>query len=153
MKTLYFDIDGTILLNDRNAVKSALAAGKFEGAVRSAGFLRLVCVGNFAAIASAVRELGVEYDELGVLFALCGGAFQDEAWLRSRTILVTDPGNRADHIDYSGDWWYVDDLAEQYMQNAGRDDLFGENLGKRICAPEPLGDGHDLLKWLRKATC
>ena len=38
------------------------------------------------------------------------------------------------------------------MQSAGRDDVFGENLGKRICAPEPLGDGHDLLEWLRKTA-
>ena len=152
MKTLYFDIDGTILLDDRNAVKAELGNGEFEAAVRSAGFLALVCVGNFGAIAHAVKELGVEYDELGVLFGLCCGAIQDETWLRSRTVLITDPQHRADFIDYTGDWWYVDDLARHYMESAGKTEIFKENLGKRICAPDPQGDGRDVLEWLSTAA-
>ena len=148
MKTLYFDIDGTLLVNDGDAVKTELGAGKFEEAVRGAGFLRLVCVGNFASIAHAIKEIHADYDAIGVLFRVCRGAFQDEAWLRSRTVLVTDPGNRANEIDLSGDWWYVDDLAEHYMHVAGRDCAFSANLGGRICTPAPLGDGRDVLEWL-----
>lgn len=152
MRTLYFDIDGTVLLGDGEAVKSELGAGRFEEAVRSAGFSRLVCVGYFAAIAHAVSGLGADYDALGVLFQLCRGAFQDEAWLRSRTVLVADPENRVDHIDFRGDWWYVDDLAERYMHLAGRDDTFRANLGGRVCVPDPLGNGHDVLEWLLRLS-
>ena len=148
MKTLYFDIDGTILLNDRNVVKPELGNGAFEAAVRNAGFLALVCVGNFGAIARVVKELGVEYDEIGVLFGLCRGAIEDEAWLRSMTVLITDPQHRADFIDYTGDWWYVDDLARHYMESAGKTEVFQEYLGNRICMPDPQGNGRDVLEWL-----
>lgn len=39
MKTLYFDIDGTILLADEGTVKPELKAGRFEAAVRAGGRL------------------------------------------------------------------------------------------------------------------
>lgn len=152
MKTLYFDIDGTILLDEKNAVKAQLGGGKFEAAVREAGFSSLVCVGNFCAIAQGIKELGNEYDELGVLYGLCGGAFQDETWLRTTTVLINDPRNRADFIDYSSDWWYVDDLARYYMEITGKANIYQDNIGGRICAPSPNGDGKDVLEWLKKTT-
>lgn len=152
MKTLYFDIDGTILLNDKNEVKADLGSGRFEAAVRKAGFSSLVCVGNFCAIANGVKELSVEYDELGVLFELCGGAFQDETWLRNNTVLINDPRNRADFIDYSSDWWYADDLARYYMEIVGKANIYQENIGGRIYVPSPNGDGKDLLEWLEKTA-
>jgi hypothetical protein len=148
MKTLYFDIDGTILVEDRNAVKSDLGDGKFEAAVRAAGFEKLVCVGNFGGIARAIKDLGVEYDELGVLFNLCRGAFSDEVWLRSNTVLIDDPQNRADYIEFTCNWWYVDDLARYYMDSAGKSDQFQDFCGSRICAPDPKGSGRDVLEWL-----
>jgi hypothetical protein len=152
MKTLYFDIDGTILLNDQNAVKAHLGSGRFETAVRKAGFTSLVCVGNFCAIAQGIKELGIGYDELGILYGLCRGAFQDETWLRNNTVLINDPRNRADFIDYSSDWWYVDDLAQYYMEIVGKANIYQENPGGRICAPSPNGDGKDVLEWLIKTT-
>jgi hypothetical protein len=152
MKTLYFDIDGTILLEDRNAVKPRLGAGEFESAVRSAAFSKLVCVGNFCAVARAVRELRAEYDALGVVFHLCRGAFRDEAWFRSSTVLIEDPQRRVDAIDLAGDWWYLDDSARLYMADAGKIDVFREDVGRRICAPDPVGDGADVLGWLKTAA-
>jgi hypothetical protein len=91
MKTLYFDIDGTILLDDQNVVKSQLGSGRFEAALR-----------------------------------------------------------KADFIDYSGDWWYVDDLAQYYMERASKANIYVENLGGRIYVPSPNGDGRDVLEWLMK---
>jgi hypothetical protein len=84
VKTLYFDIDGTLLLGDGAAVKSELRAGDFEEAVRSAGFSRLICVGNFAGVARAVRAPVSEYDALGVLFELC--SLQAGAMRSGRTL-------------------------------------------------------------------
>lgn len=152
MKTLYFDIDGTILCEDEGSVKTALGAGALEAVIRNTGFKRLVCVGNFGAIASGVKALGFEYDVLGVLFRLCDGAFEDEAWLRARTVVVEDPHHRADHIDFTGDWWYVDDLADHYLKNAGRGDIYDRHVGERILVPEPRGDGQDVLRWLLRST-
>lgn len=152
MKTLYFDIDGTVLVEDADAVKDRLGNGALENAIQAAGFTQLVCVGNFAAIANTVREIHPDYDGIGVLFRLCRGAFEDEAWLRSKATLVLDPGNRAAHIDPSGDWWYVDDLAEYYMRIAGKANLFREHVGGRICVANPSGDGSDVLEWLGSAA-
>lgn len=152
MKTLYFDIDGTLLVDGAGTVKSLLGNGNFEDAVRRAGFTSLVCVGNFADIARIAKQILPDYDEIGALHRLCLGAFQDEAWLRSRTSLVEDAANRAAGIDPSRDWWYVDDLAAHYMRLAGRQDLFEAHLGGRICVPGPHGDGGDVLEWLISAA-
>jgi len=44
MKTLYFDINGTLAFHYE--CKSALVSGAFERTVRQTGFERLVCVSN-----------------------------------------------------------------------------------------------------------
>src|SRR5215475_14010768 len=98
MKTLYFDIDGTVVRSDGSEPKPRLAGGNFEAAVRRAGFNRLVCVGNFTRAAHLMRKVRREYDQLGALFGLCRGTFADEAWFRSVTGLVSDPGNRFKHV-------------------------------------------------------
>lgn len=131
MKTLYFDIDGTILLNDQDAVKPELGDGGFESAVRRAGFDHLVCVGNFCAIAHAMRRALPDYDAIGVLF-------------------IEEPHHRASRIDLSIDWWYADDLAEHYMTAANQAAVFREHNGGRICVPDPVGSGQDLLEWLKQ---
>ena len=148
MRTLYFDINGTILSGDKAAVKRQLGDGHLEEAVRRAEFTRLVCVGNFGTIAHEIKELAPDYDEIGVLFRLCRGAFRDDAWFRATTIFAADPSNRAAHIDFSEDWWYVDNLAKHYMQIAHKDEVFHSNLGHRIWMPTPDGDGRDILQWL-----
>ena len=50
MRILYFDIDGTLLLEDTIHAKSKLAEGRFEDAVRGAGLDKLVCVGTFVKL-------------------------------------------------------------------------------------------------------
>jgi hypothetical protein len=152
MKTLYFDIDGTILSSDQHDVKSCLANGRLEAAIRKAGFRKLVCVGNFCQIAGMLRESGVEYDELAALFSICRGAFCDQIWLRSVASLVTNPEHRTRDIDVSGDWWYVDDFAAECLRAANQEDLLKTNDGTRIFIPNPTGNGQDVVDWLHKVA-
>jgi hypothetical protein len=149
-KTLYFDIDGTVLGLESGLVKPSLSNGRFEAAVRRAGFDELVCVGNVVNVIQSLRELGQNPDGVEIVFELCGGAFSSEPWLREFCRLVTDPDERASEIDFSGDWWYVDDLARHYFERAGLATVLEENESIRILVPDPDGDGRDILYWLRR---
>jgi hypothetical protein len=149
MKTLYFDIDGTILSIDRGEAKSYLRDGALERTVRRTGFTHLVCVGNIGIVASEVESLGVEYDAIGVVFKLCDSAFVDESWFRSVTRMIADPANRAHYIDYSSNWWYLDDLAASYLQKAGRLEELRELVCDRVFMPNPRGNGMGVIDWLK----
>lgn len=122
MKILYFDIDGTFILEERSEPKSKLAGGQLEVAVRRARFDRLVCVGNFSCIVHLVKGSQPEYDALGVLFGICRGVFSDERWFGTVTSFVADPAKRFEYVDLSSDWWYVDDLAADYVRETNRED-------------------------------
>lgn len=148
-RRLYFDLDGTVLVLDTDLPKAALAGGKLGRAIRDAGIDELVCVGNLVRVIHLLRDAQFEYDGHGAIFALCGGAFDDEAWFRSHTSFASDPTRRVREITDGVDWWYVDDLAEHYAIEAGRADWYREHLGQRILVPAPRGDGTDILRWLR----
>jgi hypothetical protein len=150
VRTLYFDIDGTLLVGSFGAPKATLARGAFERAVRAAGFQRLVCVGNVIGIVRQLERDGRAIDGLGMVLRVCQGVFEDEAWFRAVTTLVDDPARRALAIELGGDWFWVDDLAPRYCEEAGVPALRA-HLGGRILAPVPEGDGADILAWLR--TC
>jgi hypothetical protein len=147
MKDLYFDIDGTLLSIGTGGPKPALIDGRFEAAIRLAKIERLICVGNFCHVAEMIKQVDPSYDGLGIIFKLCQGVFADEEWFRSITTLIPDPEHRATAIDFSSDWWYVDDLAEQFFVKAGLHDLFRNQLEYRIFVPQPDGTGDDVLQW------
>ena len=126
MKTLYFDIDGTVLLGSEQRPKDLLASGGLERAVRAAGVERLVCVGNLVAVIKALERIGKPQDGVGRVFASCRGAFSDESWFRGICELVSDPHERAACIDQDLDWWWMDDLAEFYCEQSGLIDLLSE---------------------------
>jgi hypothetical protein len=149
MRKLYFDVDGTILCMYTPLAKTALAGGAFERAVREAGVEELVCIGNYVGVVRAMHAIMKDFDPLGAIFEVCAGVFQDEEWFRSHTRLVEDPDRRAAEIDLAADWLYLDDLAEKYFSDAGREDVFREHDGSRIFSPTPEGDGRDVLVWLR----
>ena len=149
MRRLYFDIDGTLLIEEKGIVKPHLADGAFEHAVRDAGFEQLVCVGNFVAALHAVNEVEPDHDGIGAIFNLCGSTFTDEAWFRSVCTLVNDPLDRAREIDLEANWWYLDDLAEYYCWKARREHVFKDHLNGRIMVPKAEGDGADILGWLQ----
>jgi hypothetical protein len=148
VRTLHFDIDGTVLVLNTGRAKSALAQGALERAVRAARFDQLACVGNFAGVVRAMAGVRPDYDGLGVLFALCADCFHDEAWFRATTRFVADPRLRAAEVDLAEDWRYVDDQAARYFEQAGRAEVFRTHVGDRIFVPDPLGDGTDILAWL-----
>ncbi|MGE0712149.1 MAG: hypothetical protein AB7N76_29680 [Planctomycetota bacterium] len=152
MRTLYFDIDGTVVSSFGGEAKPLLAAGAFERAVRAAGCARLVCVGNVVAIYRALERIGAAPEPAKLIFDVCRGAFQDLDWLRGALALIEDPAERARFVDTSGDWWWVDDLAELYCGQAGRGALFAAHAGTRILACSPYGDGRDVLDWLETRT-
>ena len=87
-RTLYFDLDGTIIQGDFGHVKPRLADGRFEDAIRLSGFGRLVCVANMCTIVSTLIEMGRDVDGREMVFRLCQGAFRDETWFRSSITLI-----------------------------------------------------------------
>ena len=152
MRTLYFDLDGTLIGQRTGRPKPALVGGRFEDAVRGAAFETIVCVGSFVGVIHELASVRRDYDGPGAILDLCAGTFRDAAWFRRALRLVGDPWNRAAEIPLDGDWWYVDDLAQAFLSRAGRDDVFRAELGRRICAPQPDGDGSDILTWLDRIT-
>jgi hypothetical protein len=152
VKTLYFDIDGTVLDIGFGQPKSALANGQLETAIRRAGFQKLVCVGNIISVFHLASELGRSVDEVRAIFNLCGGSFSDESWFRQVVQLVPDPKRRAQHINFTEDWWYVDDMAEEYLKLEKMEELLTVHRNQRVFIPTPTGNGQDMLDWLFKKT-
>ena len=146
VKTLYFDINGSIVCEYQ--CKPALADGAFEQAVREAGFQRLVCMSNAQSFVKLLNEMGHATNPLTIMFDMCWGAFCDADWFRQVTTLVPDPDHRALYIDVATDWWYVDDLAKEYLEKDGFANLFEANVGRRILVPSPGSDGSEILRWL-----
>ena len=149
MKTLYFDINGT--LTYEYVCKPALAGGVFETEVRAARFERLVCVSSFQKNIEFLMEMGKNPDPHAILFDACFGAFADPVWFRSVTTLAADSSHRGRSIDRSGDWWYADDRAEEYLVADGLADVFFAHNGGRIFVPRSNSDGADVITWLRSA--
>jgi len=147
-KTLYFDLDGTIVHADFGSVKPKLADGQLEDAIRAAGFECLVCVANVCSIVSSLVALGREVDGHDMILQLCQGAFRDQRWFRSSTMLIPDGSRRAHVIDFGGDWFWVDDCAASYLRRAGLAHHVDEHRGGRLLIPEPTGDGADIIAWL-----
>jgi len=168
MRILYFDIDGTLVTPASNQAKAALAEGACEQAVRRAGFTSLVCVGSAVSIAHFLDQSHSQghsqgnsqgqsqgklqrkspNDGAGLIYDLCGGAFQDEAWFRSVLRLVPEPEHRGLAIQLQADWYYLDDLARYYLEKDGLGEVFTRYQGSRILAPAPEGDGRDVMTWL-----
>ena len=146
MKILYFDIDGTLLCDSEP--KTALSNGAFELAVRVAGFSKIVCVGNIVTAIHLLNSIKEQMDGLKIVFDICRGTFVDWDWFSGITELVQDSEHRAHYIDLTSDWHYLDDLAEAFILKEGMPELFNSELGRRILAPDPYGDGNDILSWL-----
>ena len=149
MKTLYFDIDGTLVA--KGAAKPRLAGGAFERAVRKAGFAHLICVSQLCVSIRGMAALRPNGDEHAMLMEVCRGVFSDPDWFRRTVQLTSAPESRVGSIDMSGDWWYADDLADRYFAQEGREDEYKEHLGKRVYQAQTHGDGQGILEWLRTA--
>ena len=109
----------------------------------------MVCVSNVQNLIQLAEDLGQVTDRVGMVFDLCWGAVRDKPWFRQVTTLVPDPDHRGRFIDFAGDWWYVDDLAKEYLERENSGNLFVEHCGKRILVPEVRSGGTEILRWLR----
>ena len=152
LRHLYFDIDGTVLREDRRQVKPALENGRFQQLVERGGFDRVLCVSNMIQTIDLARAAGATVDGLEIVYRYCDGAFSDETWVRERVRLIADPENRVEAVDFASDWWYVDDLAAYYFRQAGRSSVYREQLGRRVCEPSNCGDGQDVAAWLESVV-
>lgn len=148
-RILYFDLDGTIVHGDLGHVKPELADGRLEDEIRRVGFERLVCVANVCTIITTLVEMGRDVDGQEMIFRLCQGAFRDEGWFRSSTVLIPDGSRRARYIDFSGDWWWMDDRAPYFLDREGMAPD-PEERARRLMVPQPDGDGSDVIRWLKR---
>jgi len=108
-------------------------------------------VSNIQNTVSYLANMGQTTDTLGIIFDLCWGAFCDRMWFLQVTALVPDPEHRVRSIDFAGDWWYLDDLAEEYLAREGMSKLFRQCQRRRVLAPDPTSDGNEILDWLQSS--
>ena len=108
MRRMYFDIDGSLLVDDTGEPKTALAKGAFERALHRSGFEQLICVGSFVDAGRAAKAVQPDYDIHEVIFDICGGVFSDKEWFTTNTLLTQDSYYRATEVDLNTDWWYLD---------------------------------------------
>lgn len=162
-RTLFFDIDDTILAGDRP--KPALCGGRLERIIK-ARFDRLVCASGWVDIFRNlppykldVREQiwrrtageDAEHDDWpteGYHHPL----FPDKTWFVGNTGLVEWADFRCEDIDLDSDWYYIDDLAEQYFVKTWGQDLYQEHAFTRIFIPDPHGVGADVLDFIGRIT-
>jgi hypothetical protein len=147
-KSLYFDIDGTILDGSTKAVKKNLQNGQLELKIKEGNFEKIVCVGNVNDIFQGLEDMGQHVDNIEIVYTLCFDAFTDFDWFVSSICCLKPPDQRIKQIDFSGDWWYLDDQADKYLKKSGKNEILKQHKGKRILIPNPGGDGHDIISWL-----
>lgn len=163
MRTLYFDIDGTLLDYNCKPLKK-LEGGALEQALKSAAIDRLVCVsGRVALVRAAAPGAGVRDHQLSICRVLAGEGdnrddwwtpnqrhplFPDLEWCLSRLELCNDPDHRAAEIDVEIDWFYADDWAAEFFSEHFGVARCRQELGRRILQVNPHGDGSDVLTWL-----
>ena len=115
-KTLYFAIDGTILARSTKAVKKYLQKGVLELKIRETHFERIICVGDVHNIFNGLEEMGQHVEKAEIVYTLCFDAFTDFDWFVNTVHCSKNPDQETNQIDFSGDWWYMDDLAEKYLK-------------------------------------
>lgn len=148
-RLLYFDIDGTLVRQTFGEAKRRLANGRFERAVRAAGFDGVVCVSDAVWMAQALaKDSGADVHQR--LLPYCGGTIQDGTWFRENVELVSDPTRRGEEIDTEVDWYFLDDWAHDYLARA-HGELFARRAERegRVLTCRPDGSGADVLQWLR----
>ena len=67
-KSLYFDIDGTILDESTKAVKKNLQNGQLELKIREANFDKIFCVGNVKDIFQGLEHMGQQVDGVEIVY-------------------------------------------------------------------------------------
>lgn len=145
MKILYFDIDGVLLCYDDNQ-RPVLANGILESRIKQLNFDKLVCVSGWSDIVNSGMKS--ERQQKQAIHKLLNQIFLDEDWFLNHLELVYDTDTRCQHIDLTGDWYYMDDWADKFFTEYFNKKLYEQALGQRILLVNPHGDGSDILTWL-----
>lgn len=148
-RTLYFDIDGTLVHQTFGRAKGALAGGRFEALARRAGFDRLVCVSDAVSISGMLFESGQVQRPQDALAAFFSGTIRDDGRWLDGVELVEDPIRRCAFIDDAEDWYYVDDHAEAYLDRDRPDLLATAVRAGRVLPCDGSSDGREVARWLR----
>ncbi|MCA9317217.1 MAG: hypothetical protein R3F05_00520 [Planctomycetota bacterium] len=149
-RVLYFDIDGTLVHETFGAAKRALADGRFERLVRSAGFDRLVCVSDAVSIGRLIASQRPGEDLMDTVLQLCGGTLRDSDWFRQNVRPVFDPIHRGRYIDTRHDWYFVDDWAATHLEQAYPSTFIEYLRQGRVLQCNAAGSGDDIVAWLRR---
>jgi hypothetical protein len=146
-RLLYFDIDGTILDKSSKAVKKNLQDGQLELKIREANFDKIYCVGNVNDIFQGLDKMGQHVDSVEIVYTLCFDAFTDFDWFMNYVCCTKNPDQRIKQIQFSEDWWYMDEMAGHYLKKGGKSEILKRQQGNRILIPKPNGDGEDIINW------
>ena len=119
MKTLYFDIDGTI--NDYHDVtKRRLSDGTLQKLLIRKGFERLVCVSGWTTmIRDASRNpyfRPTMEQQIETLRQVIVEAFPDKEDFHARCKLEFENDQRGRHINLAEDFYYLDDWAKEFFE-------------------------------------
>jgi hypothetical protein len=151
-KFFYFGIDGTILDKSTKAVKKNLQNGQFELKIRNFNFDKIICVGMINKIFNGLKEIGQQVDNVEIVYTLCFDAFTDFDWFVNMVCCTNNEAKPIRQIDFSGDWWYLDNAAEKHFKSVGKSDILKKHKGNRILIPNPIGDGQDIISWFETIT-
>lgn len=145
-RVLYFDIDGTLVRPALGSAKRALARGRFERAVRDAGFDLLVCVSSACDEEAGARRMRDACERWRRAFHLCRGTFEDLAWFRRRVRALGTPRLAVPRGERAAEDYH---LYARGVPPAGRPDLAAARREGRLLECDPRGEGADVLAWLR----
>ena len=147
-KTLYFDIDGTILDASTKAVKKNLQNGQLELKIKERNFDDIFCLGNVNEIFKGLDDMGQHVESVEILYTLCFDAFTDFDWFTKSINCLKTPGKQFRQIEFIGNWWYMDDQAVNFLRKCGKSEILKQESAKRILIPNPDSDGNEIISWL-----
>jgi len=153
MKTLYFDIDGTI--NDYHDVtKRRLSDGTLQKLLIRKGFERLVCVSGWTTmIRDASRNPYLRptmEQQVETLRQVIVEAFPDKEDFHARCKLEFENDQRGRHINLAEDFYYLDDWAKEFFEKHHGPGSYAAYESTRILMCDPYSDGEDIIEFLER---
>ena len=89
-----------------------------------------------------------EHEQKIMIHSMLNEIFPQKEWFLNRLgANPHDTDHRCKHINLADDWFYIDDWADQFFSDHFSEQLYRQELGKRILLVNPHGDGSDILHW------
>ncbi|WP_419535809.1 hypothetical protein [Endozoicomonas sp.] len=144
---LYFDIDG-VLLNYDDEPKTMLLDGRLQTRLKALNLDRLVCVSGWSDIVNSDVPPKPQSIQKERIYDLLKAIFTDRAWFLYRLQLQYNTDQRCQYINLTGNWFYMDDWADQFFTDAYGSKAYSQHLGQRVLLVDPHAAGEDILSWL-----